>query len=926
MNSFFRKLSWLPKRRRKEEELREELQFHLDEEAGQSQARGLAEQQAQWAARRELGNVTLVQENTRSAWGWTLVEQLGQDLRYALRTMSASKSFSLLAILTLALGIGANTAIYSFMDTILLRSLPVADPESLAVLNWHHLARGMEGSVIHSGSGSMHDEDHGGTTAGIFPYPAFELLKKSSDSVFSSLFAYYPTREVNLMVKGQAEQSSGEYVSGDYFRGLAVLPAAGREIIPEDDRTGAPPVAVLSFAYSQKRFGDAVSAPGQSILINNIQFTVAGVAPSRFFGVDPAAAPDFYLPLHTNILLAAAHRGINGEAYFNQNFYWIEMMARLRSGVNLAQARAALGPVFHQWVATTASNDQERADLPALAITEGGGGLDNLRRQYSKPLYVLLCMVALILAIACANIANLLLARATARRREIAVRLSMGAGRFRVIRQLLTESLLLASIGGGVGVLLAVWGIRALTLLLANGREDFILHPDLNWHVLAAAVALSMITGLLFGLAPALQSTRVDIMPALKESRAGQSGPSRKGSGHLRRVGLSRALMIMQIAISLLMLVGAGLFVRTLQNLQSIQLGFNREHLLLFQMNARQAGHKDPEIVTFFRNLQKRFSAIPGVRDVAMAHYPMIGYGTWMSDAAPIGKEPLPGSTTHILMTGPGFFTAMQIPVLAGREIDQRDQPGSPPVAVINEVFAKANFGDQNPLGHRISIRREPPFKEMEVVGIARNARYGSLKGDFQPVVYLPFNQGTYVPVEEMTYALRTSGDPLRYVNTVREIVRQADPRVPVTSVKTEAAQVDQIMNQEIVFARLCSAFAILALVISCVGLYGTVSYNVARRTGEIGIRTALGAQRGRLVWMILRDVIVLAAVGLAIGIPTALGTSKLVASFLYRIKPNDPEALAIAVLTLLAAALLAGYLPARRASRIDPMIALRHE
>jgi predicted permease len=379
----------------------------------------------------------------------------------------------------------------------------------------------------------------------------------------------------------------------------------------------------------------------------------------------------------------------------------------------------------------------------------------------------------------------------------------------------------------------------------------------------------------------------------------------------------------LQIAISLLMLVGAGLFVRTLQNLQSIQLGFNSENLLLFQMNARQAGHKDPEIVTFFRDLQKRFGTIPGVRDVAMSHYPMIGSGTWMSGVAPIGKEPAaePYGTTHILMTGPGFLSAMRIPMLAGREIDQRDQPGSPPVAVINEVFAKANFGDENPLGQRISIRREKPFKEVEVVGVARNARYGGLKGDFLPVVYVPFNQGTYVPVEEMTFALRTSGDPLRYVNTVREIVRQADPRVPVTSVKTEAAQVDQIMNQEIVFARLCSAFAI-----ACVGLYGTVSYNVARRTGEIGIRTALGAQRGRLVWMILRDVIILGAVGLAIGIPAALGTSKLVASFLYKIKPNDPEALTVAVLTLLAAALLAGYLPARRASRIDPMVALRHE
>jgi len=917
MNSFFRKLSWFVRRRDKERELREELQFHLDEEAEAKLADGASTQEARWAARRELGNLTLLRENTRSAWGWTLVEQFGQDLRYALRTMSASKSFSLLAILTLALGIGANTAIYSFMDSILLRSLPVADPESLAVLNWH-LSKATR-SVVHGISGSTHD-DNGGTTAGIFPYPAFELLKKSSDSVFSSLFAYYPTREVNLMVKGQAEQASGEYVSGDYFRGLAVLPAAGRAIIPDDDRTGAAPVAVLSFAYSQKRFGDAFSAAGQSILINNIPFTVAGVAPPGFFGVDPAAAPDFYLPLHTNILLAVAHRGINSEGYLDQNYYWIEMMARLRPGVNLVQARAALGPVFHQWVATTASNDQERADLPALVITEGASGLDNLRRRYSKPLYVLLSMVALILAIACANIANLLLARAAARRREIAVRLSMGAGRFRVIRQLLTESLLLASIGGAVGVLLAVWGIRVLTVLLANGREDFTLHPDLNWHVLAAAVALSMLTGLMFGLAPALQATRVDVMPALKETRAGQPGRRKK------RLSLSHALVILQIAISLLMLVGAGLFVRTLQNLQAIQLGFNHENLLLFQMNARQAGHKDPEIVTFFSDLQKRFGAIPGVRDVAMSHYPMIGHGTWGNPVAPIGKEPVPNITDHILMTGPGFFTAMQIPILAGREIDQRDQPGSPPVAVINEVFAKTNFGDQNPLGQRISIRREPPFKEMEVVGIARNARYGSLKGDFPPVVYLPFNQGTYVPLDEMTFALRTSGDPLRYVNTVREIVRQADPRVPVTSVKTEAAQVDQIMNQEIVFARLCSAFAILALVIACVGLYGTVSYNVARRTGEIGIRTALGAQRGRLVWMILRDVIVLAAVGLAIGIPAALGTSKLVVSFLYRIKPNDPVALTIAVLTLLAAVLVAGYLPARRASRIDPMVALRHE
>ncbi len=598
------------------------------------------------------------------------------------------------------------------------------------------------------------------------------------------------------------------------------------------------------------------------------------------------------------------------------------MMARLRPGVSLMQAQAALGPVFHQWVASTATNDRERSNLPELWVREGASGLDTLRRRYSKPLYVLLAMVGLIMAIACANIANLLLARAEARRREMAVRLSMGAGRLRVIRQLLTESLLLASIGGALGVLFAVWGIRFLSLLLANGSEQFTLHPDLNWRVLGAALALSMITGLLFGLAPALQSTRVDVMPALKETRGGQRGSRRS----FRPVSLSHALVVSQIAISLLMLVAAGLFVRTLSNLQSIQLGFNRQDLLLFQMNARQAGHRDPEIIAFYSDLQKRFSAIPGVRNASASHSPLLGQGSWMTDVAPVSKQPK--ATTHILMTGPEFFSTMQIPVLLGRAIDERDRPGSLPVAVVNEAYVKTNFGDENPLGQHIVIQRRPPFgeQEVEIVGVARNARYGALKGDFRDVVYVPFHQHSYYPVEEMTFALRTSGDPLRYVNTVRAIVRQADARVPVTNVKTQAEQIDQIMNQEIIFAKLCTGFAILALVIACVGLYGVMAYTVARRTGEIGIRMALGAQRGAVVWMVLREVFMLAAVGLAIGAPTALGASKFVESFLFGMKPNDPRALTLAVTILLTSSLLAGYFPARKASRIDPMIALRHE
>jgi macrolide transport system ATP-binding/permease protein len=864
---------------------------------------------------------------TRAGWLGTWLEQLTQDCRYGVRTMAANKTFSLLAIVSLALGIGANTAMFSFMDSLLLRALPVADPASLAVLTWRAPAGSGRDSVIHGGSGNIW-RDGSMRGSGIFPYPAFEQIRDNSDAVFSSVFAYYPTGKVNVIVSGQAELSSGEFVSGDYFRGLAVLPSAGRVILPDDDRVGAPAIAVVSYAYGQRRFGDAAHAPGQAILINNLPFTIAGVAPPGFFGVDPAAAPDFYVPLRTNLLLRLRGGANEAKDYQARNYYWIEMMARLRPGVSLAQAQAALGPVFRNWVDGTAT-DRERPQLPALVIQEGATGLDTLRRQFSKPLYVLLALVALILAIACANIANLLLTRATARRREMAVRLSIGAGRFRLIRQLLTESVLLASIGGAVGMLVAMWGIRVLTFLLANGSDDFTLRPELNWRVLGAATALALITGILFGLAPALQSIRVNVIAALKDARAGQPG-ARAGSGFgFRRIGVSQALVVTQIGLSLLMLVAAGLFVRTLSNLQAIQLGFNREDVLLFTMNARQAGHTDPEILNFYTDLQKRFAAIPGVRSATATHHQMIGQGTWSGDVVPVGKLPKPGFATHILMTGSDFFSTMQIPVMLGRAFDDRDRPGSLPVAVVSEAYVKTYFVDQNPIGQHITIKRRAPLKDrdVEIVGVAANARYGAVKGAFRDIVYLPFDQGSYYPVEEMTFALRGGGgDPLRYVSTVREIVRQADPRVPVTDVKTQAAQIDQTMNQEIIFARLGTAFAVLALLIACVGLYGTMAYTVARRTGEIGIRMALGAPRGAVVWMVLREVFVLAAIGLAIGVPAALGTSRFVESFLFDVKPNSPTTLVVAAGILLSAVLLAGYAPARRASRIDPLTAVRHE
>jgi macrolide transport system ATP-binding/permease protein len=565
-------------------------------------------------------------------------------------------------------------------------------------------------------------------------------------------------------------------------------------------------------------------------------------------------------------------------------------------------------------VAATAADDQERANLPELVLLPGGTGVDSLRLRYSKPLLLLLALVGLILAIACANTANLLLARATARRREMAVRLTVGAGRLRAVRQLLTESVLLASLGGILGIALAIWGVRVLTLLLANGRENFTLHAELNWHVLAVAVGLSVLTGVLFGLAPAIQSTRVDVMPALKNDLRHSARPAAR----------LRFLIAAQLAIALLVLVAAGLFTRTLSNLNAIQLGFNRENLLLFSVDAQQAGHRDPEIADFYRNLQRQFQAIPGVRNATLSNLSIMNGGVM---GFPLKVRGKPTDVTLILDVGPSFLTTMEIPILIGHDIEDRGRAA----AVVDEEFAKTYFPGENPVGQHIDalgagfLKHDPD--DVEIVGVSAKAKYGNFRGQYKgSVVYFLYNHISFPPLGEMVFELRTAGNPLTYVNTVREIVRKADPGVPVSNIKTQAAEVDERINQETIFARLSTLFAFLALAITCVGLYGVVSYNVAQRTNEIGIRMALGAQRAGVIRMILRDVLTTVLVGLAVGVPGALLVSKLVSSFLYGIKPNDPLALAAAVGILWCAVLLAGYAPARRASRIEPMAALRHE
>ena len=910
---WIRRLRYWRESASRSEALREEMELHLAEKAAELEADGMTPECAKAEARRRFGNVGLKHEESREIWIKRFWSELGQDVRYGCRTMTANKAFNAMAVLSLALGIGANTTIYSFMESILLRSLPVADPESLVVLNWHSRPP-RDGSkesvhVMHGVQGMAWPGDKGAMVSGMFPYGAFQTLREENP-VFSTLFGYFNGLNRTLAIRGQASSASTEYVTGEYFRGLAVSPAAGRPIDSEDDRPGAAPVAVISFATSQRRFRGLSSAIGQPVLVDNVPFTVIGVAPPEFFGVDPAAAPDLYLPLHTNLLVDGARAA---RMYPDGNFYWIEMMGRLRPGVSMAQAQAALAPRFHQWVAATATTDGERAKLPALTLNPGAAGLGGLRRQYSKPLYVLLTMVGLILAIACANIANLLLARAAARRREMAVRLSLGAGRFRVVRQLLTESVMLASLGGALGVLFAIWGVRSLTLLLSNGQQNFTLHAELNWNVLGVTAALSVVCGLLFGLAPAIQSTRPDVMPALKSGRGG--GPRRRAQ---------HVLVVAQIAISFFILVVTGLFVRTLDKLHSVQLGYARENILLFSLNARQAGHRDPEIATFYADLRKRFESIPGVSGATLSQSSIVNAGfTGPAIRGPMKIGAVTIEDARVLAAGPRFLTTMQIPILAGREIDDRDQPGSRPVAVIGERLARTYFGNENPVGRRITLPDEK--RDLEIVGVSANLRYGGLKNEEESRMTVFVAVSQFSP-DRITYALRTAGDPLRFVRSVREIVREADSRIPVTNVVTQAAEIDRTISREITFAKLCTGFAVLALLIACVGLYGTMSYNVARQIGEIGIRMALGAQRGAVIWMVLRRVLVLTAVGLAISVPAALSASRLVKSFLFETQPNDPGTLALAGVVLLSAAILAGLAPARRASRIDPLAALRHE
>ena len=909
-------------RRRLDAQLDSEIGSHLEMLEEEFRAKGFGPKQARQAARRKFGGVAQIQEAYRDRRGIPLFETLVRDVWHGVRTLRRNPGFTFVVMLSLGLGIGANTAIYSFMDAILMRSPPVRDPESLVGIDWHMKDR----STIPRGAALFYPDPKTGFTGINFPFAFFELLK-ANNSVFSSLFAYsnYGAASLNLTVHGQSGLADGQFVSGTFFGGLGISPVAGRLLDSTDDRPGAPAVAVISFSAWQSRLQGSTESVGQAILINGTPFTVVGVAPPGFYGPGlnkSASVPDVYLPLHVSALLDdQISSGGPNQRYVDKTFYWVEMMGRLRPGVSVGQAQAALAPVFQQFVGGMAS-EKEQSNLPALFLKKDarGEGLELLRRQYSKPLYVLMSMAGLILAIACVNIANLLLARGDARRREIAVRLSMGASRARVVRQLLTESLLLASLGGIAGIVFAMWGIRALTCLLANGRDNFTLHAELNWHVLGVTIALSMLTGLLFGFAPAILATRVNTMSALKAAPYRDRAPL---------VSSGQGLAVVQIALSLLLVVAAGLFVRTLANLQSVEVGFDPKHMLLFTVNAKQAGYSGVPLARFYEDLQSRFTGIPGVRAVSFSSYaPLSGYTMPVRVAVPDAAPDALGRATA-LPVGHSFLTTMRIPTLLGREIDERDTKQHRPVAVVSQAFANTYLGAENPIGKHFRLATPlvsgSAAAEIEVIGVAKDTRVVFLKRDVPPMVYLPYSQDPR-RIFSMVFELSTEGDPLAMVGTVRQLVRQADSRVPVSGIKTQSAQIEQTIGDERTLARLASCCGVLTLTIACIGLYGTTAYGVSRRTNEIGIRMALGAERWHVIWMVLREVFTLSSAGIAIGLLAAYGLSHFVQSLLFGVKSNDPMTLWVAVGILFAFGALAGFIPARRASLIDPAVSLRHE
>ena len=862
-----------------------------------------------------------------------------QDLRYGFRMLLKQKGLSAIALLSLALGIGANTALFSVVDAMLLKMLPVKDPEQLV------LFRSVAPREFSAGSyngNSNTDPNTGQRTMTSFPYQSYQRMREQQGPL-SDLFAFANV-SLNVSADGRADLASGQAVTGNYFAGLGVQPFLGRTLTDEDDKPGATPVAVLNHRYWEERFGSDSAIAGKQINLNNVAFTVVGVTPPGFDGTMGAgSSQDVTVPLQTEPLL---HVDRQRSYLSGAGVWWLRLMGRLKPGATLEQAQAQLENAFHQSVvehraarqaqATAAGgnriNDLDPKQYPRLFADPGGQGEMHRRRYYAPSLYLLLGVVGLVLLIACANVANLLLSRAASRQKEIGLRLALGASRRRLIRQLLTESVLLSVIGGAFGILFALW-IKDGLLAVSDwgGRGMRALEPQLDWRVLGFTIALSLITGIVFGLAPAWRTTKLDLTPALKESG--------RTSSAVHRSWLSRGLVVVQVALSLLLLVGAGLFVRTLVNLQRVDPGFNMHNLLVFEVFPGLIGYKDDQLRNVYQQLSERLETVPGVRAVTFSRMALLAQGS--SSSSVFLRDALnqtPDSEGRIKPNGESyrhtvrenFLEAMEIPLVLGRTFTTHDSVNTPRVAVVNQTFVKTFFpNENNPVGKRFTFDTSKP-DEIEIIGVAKDAKYARQRDEIPPTVYTSFRQER--PLQSGTFEVRTGSDPTAVAAAVRHALKEVEPNLPVGRMITQIDQADETLRMERLFAKLLTLFGLLAQQLAAIGLFGVLAYTVSQRTHEIGIRMALGAQRSNVMKMIVRQGMVLALIGVVLGLIGAYVLTKYLESWvklsdmLFGVQVTDPFTYGLIAVLLSLVALVACYIPARRATKVDPLVALRNE
>ena len=848
------------------------------------------------------------------------LDSILSDCRFAFRMLRKSPGFTAVAVLTLALGIGANTAIFSLIDAALLRSLPVRDPQQLVVFQWAALhSPNTKGQYRYMSCPSPISAGEHGCS---FSYPMFQQFRSLQDT-FSSVAALGSDVGLNLKGNGPASFVRAELVSGEFFDTLGVKAAVGRTLGPADDKPGTSGIAVLGYGYWQSAFGGDPAVVGRTIWLNNVPVTIVGVAAKEFPSLDPATARTLWLPLSLQTQLGKNLNGsMSGDkpsVQAGDDNWWVYLVARLKPETPLGRAQAAANAFFHSDVSDTTKKLFKAEDAPRLLLLPAPQMIRGLQDRFSTPLTILMTAVCMVLLVACANVAGLMLARSATRQRELAVRLALGAGQKRIVRQLLTESLLLSVAGGVSGILLAYWSVQSLVAFMSRGGlwpSRLSVHLDLR--VLAFTVVVSILTGILFGLAPAFRGMRLDLTPALKESPTTLAG----GTSN-RRVSFGGGLVVVQVALSVIVLSGAGLLVRTLENLKSIDPGFNARNILLFAMDPTLNGYTDVQVHGLFSQLQQRLEALPGVLSASYSFDPLLSGDLWSSTFKIEGDALNTQHMTDALQVGPRFFETLQIPMLAGRTLNAKDftlAPGSTwRPTVVNEAFARQFFKEQNPLGQSIRGLGDK-YASCEIVGIVGDAKYQTLRSEMSPTAYVPQTEAS------ATFEVRTIADPATIIPAVRSVVSQLDNNLPLFDVKSQSEQIEGSLFQERLIARLSSFFGALSLLLACVGLYGLLSYEVARRTREIGVRMALGARPSDVLRFIVRHGVALSAAGAVLGILGALAATRYIASLLYGVRPYDPVTFAAVALLLTIVALAACCIPARCAMRVDPMVALRYE